>query len=194
MNKNDLRYIKTEQQIKEAFYELVNQKGFDQVTISMICKKAFISRFTFYSHYTDKFQLLQSLFEELERNLNESVNAYLLEEARKGDFKEAAKRCIQDTLTYKKEFQVLMKCNRDQFTSVIEKTYFDIPTSMYVKNYAKRKQDERIRLWKAYLISGLIGFLEEALSDKNRMKEEELIEQLYSLINQASTYFTKLVD
>lgn len=193
MNHKDLRFIKTEQQIKQAFFDLVNKTDFENITVSNICKKAMISRFTFYSHYNDKEQLLQSLFDELENNLINSVNPSILDQASKGDFKESARRCVHDALQHKKEIKALIKCNRELFKSVIEKTYFDIPTSMYVKNYTKRKQEERIQLWKSYLINGLIGFLETAISDKSGMREEELVEQLYLLINEASTQFTLLV-
>ncbi|AJA46476.1 transcriptional regulator, TetR family [Clostridium pasteurianum DSM 525 = ATCC 6013] len=58
MNKNDKRYIQTEELILKVFYDLVYEKGFDRVTVKDITKDAGISRGAFYIHYEDKYDLL----------------------------------------------------------------------------------------------------------------------------------------
>ncbi|WP_164509429.1 TetR/AcrR family transcriptional regulator [Companilactobacillus jidongensis] len=55
----DLRVIKTEKLIKDSFYKLVDQKGFEQLTITDICNDSLIGRSTFYQHYVDKYELLE---------------------------------------------------------------------------------------------------------------------------------------
>lgn len=57
----DLRVIKTKSLIKGAFIELVEEKGFDNVTVKDICSKALINRNTFYLHYFDKVDLLNKI-------------------------------------------------------------------------------------------------------------------------------------
>ena len=51
----------TKLKIKNAFVELVNEKGMESLTISDIARKAKINRGTFYLHYVDKIDLLEQL-------------------------------------------------------------------------------------------------------------------------------------
>lgn len=58
--KQDLRIVKTREAIKEAFIELIEEKGFDALTIKDITEKARINRGTFYAHYEDKYHCMSS--------------------------------------------------------------------------------------------------------------------------------------
>ena len=50
-NKNDLRFIKTEQLIRSTFTELKREKKGGHVSVTEVCKAAMINNSTFYSHY-----------------------------------------------------------------------------------------------------------------------------------------------
>lgn len=49
-----MRSRRTDKLIQNAFIKLVNEKGFDSVTITEISSVAMINRLTFYQHYEDK--------------------------------------------------------------------------------------------------------------------------------------------
>jgi len=59
----DRRIQKTRQAIVKTFVELLNEKGFDKITINDIATRANINRGTFYLHYVDKFDLLDKCIE-----------------------------------------------------------------------------------------------------------------------------------
>lgn len=59
----DLRIKRTQKSIKNAFYELIEEKGFDHISVKDITERAMISRNTFYLHYNDKFDLLNKVFD-----------------------------------------------------------------------------------------------------------------------------------
>lgn len=59
----DLRVIRTEKAIQAAFVKLVNEVGFEDVTVTSLAQEAMINRLTFYKHYTDKYDLAQSMIE-----------------------------------------------------------------------------------------------------------------------------------
>ena len=61
VKEHDLRYIRTQKLIHEAFIELMETIGFDKITVRAITEKAMINRSTFYLHYMDKFELLRTL-------------------------------------------------------------------------------------------------------------------------------------
>ncbi|CAB1244170.1 TetR/AcrR family transcriptional regulator [Clostridium sp. MT-14] len=57
----DVRIFKTKQNIQAAFIKLLGKKDFDSITIKNICEASLTSRSTFYSHYTDKYDLLEKV-------------------------------------------------------------------------------------------------------------------------------------
>ncbi|WFR58728.1 dihydroxyacetone kinase transcriptional activator DhaS [Anaerocolumna sp. AGMB13025] len=52
----------TKQAIASGLKSLMNQKGFDKITISDITKSCGLNRQTFYYHFQDKFELLNWIF------------------------------------------------------------------------------------------------------------------------------------
>lgn len=66
--KMDLRKIRTKKMIIDAFVSLVEEKGYDAVSVQDIATRAMINRATFYAHFSDK----QELYDEI---LNYAVEA-----------------------------------------------------------------------------------------------------------------------
>jgi len=64
-NSTDLRVIRTKQSIRDAFIELLEEKGFEAITVKDITTRAHINRGTFYAHYQDKFDLMTKCEEEI---------------------------------------------------------------------------------------------------------------------------------
>lgn len=65
--KTDLRILRTKKAIREAFFKLIKEKGFESITVKDITDEAMISRNTFYLHYSDKYDLLNKISNELMR-------------------------------------------------------------------------------------------------------------------------------
>ena len=63
------RNTRTEAAIKSAFITLMKQKGLAAMTVSDIARLANINRGTFYTHYTDKFDLCQQLIDDAQNDL-----------------------------------------------------------------------------------------------------------------------------
>lgn len=60
----DRRILKSQEAIKKAFIELMAENNFDHITIQDIADRANVGRRTIYSHYLDKYDLLDKLIEE----------------------------------------------------------------------------------------------------------------------------------
>ncbi|GIP33525.1 TetR/AcrR family transcriptional regulator [Paenibacillus sp. J2TS4] len=73
--KTDLRILRTRQSIRMAFYELIQEKGYEAITIQDIADRAMINRNTFYLHHHNKPDLLDTCMDEL---LSELKNAVVL--------------------------------------------------------------------------------------------------------------------
>lgn len=73
----DLRITRTQRLIRQAFYDLIKENGFENITVKDITDRAMISRNTFYLHYSDKFELLNKQCDELMRTLFFNVGRQL---------------------------------------------------------------------------------------------------------------------
>lgn len=72
-NTNDPRVKRTRQLIQDAFVALVGEKGFENVTVQHIAERAPVNRATFYSHYHDKYDLLDKSIEEMLEKLTKVI-------------------------------------------------------------------------------------------------------------------------
>ncbi|MEK3850480.1 TetR family transcriptional regulator [Paenibacillus sp. FSL R7-0340] len=50
--------------IERALIELLQQHDFKDITIKKICDQSLIGRSTFYSHYLDKYDLLEKIVKQ----------------------------------------------------------------------------------------------------------------------------------
>lgn len=63
MKKLDSRIRRTYANLTKALYELLQEKSFDNITVSQICEEAGVHRATFYKHFIDKYAFLRFYFE-----------------------------------------------------------------------------------------------------------------------------------
>ncbi len=63
--REDKRVKRTRRSLRLALMALVAQQPFEQITVKAICDRAEISRITFYTHYSDKYDLAEDIFTEL---------------------------------------------------------------------------------------------------------------------------------
>lgn len=80
IRKNDLRVRRTKVKISHAFWKLLREKGYAQITIKQLLAEAHINRTTFYAHYADKEALLNSEEDELFHDLFQIVKKAPVEE------------------------------------------------------------------------------------------------------------------
>ncbi|USL34149.1 TetR/AcrR family transcriptional regulator [Priestia megaterium] len=72
-SKTDRRIIRTKRFIRDALTELMEEKGFEGVTVRDLTKKADINRGTFYLHYQDKYDLLKKSENEVIQEIQEFI-------------------------------------------------------------------------------------------------------------------------
>lgn len=67
-HKVDRRILRTRQALRCALLELIQEKGFESVSVEEITERANLGRATFYLHYKDKEDLLLEEFREIASN------------------------------------------------------------------------------------------------------------------------------
>lgn len=73
VNVNDLRVVRTQSWLREALIKLIEQVGFDAITVQSLTREAGINRATFYQHYRDKYDLLEKSMADMLTSLKDEV-------------------------------------------------------------------------------------------------------------------------
>ena len=109
---NDERVIKTKKLIKTALSELIQEKGFDHVSITDLTQRANINRGTFYLHYQDKYDLLEKFENEVLDDINKNAENHIKSikdiDFLGEDFSNEIKPFINKVFTYIKENYIIM--------------------------------------------------------------------------------------
>ncbi|QGN33930.1 TetR/AcrR family transcriptional regulator [Microlunatus sp. Gsoil 973] len=64
MSQPDVRVLRTRTLLRHALVELIEERGFEQITVGELTSKAMVSRAAFYRNYRDKHQLVEQIFDE----------------------------------------------------------------------------------------------------------------------------------
>ncbi len=76
--KDDRRVKYTKMVLKESFIKLLGEKDISKITIKEICEHADINRATFYAHYSDQFDLMRKIEDELFANIDAYLSGYMM--------------------------------------------------------------------------------------------------------------------
>lgn len=180
----DRRIQRTKRRLKETLTGLLDQKPFEQLSVTEICAAAGASRVTFYTHYADKYELADELFRDMKRE-TEAAFARRQAEAHAGDGPAA------DACNLLESVLDLYYAHKDFFahTGQDESPYLHFAFEQYVlrgvEEYMLRSGSGEHRKYAAdriagFLCGGMGGFLEQALAEG--CPQEELRAELRALM------------
>lgn len=69
MRKTDRRTLYTKSAIKDAFLDLCSKDRYSRITIADLCRRAQISRGTFYLHYSNVAEVLEEVLDEVTESI-----------------------------------------------------------------------------------------------------------------------------
>ena len=70
---DNLRVRRTRILLREALISLIEEQGFDVLTVGELTERAMVSRAAFYRNYQDKYELVEQIFEEAMSSLFEAI-------------------------------------------------------------------------------------------------------------------------
>jgi AcrR family transcriptional regulator len=70
---SNVRVRRTQKLLREALIELIEERGFEALTIGELTSRAMVSRAAFYRTYQDKYDLVKQIFEEAMSALHSAV-------------------------------------------------------------------------------------------------------------------------
>jgi AcrR family transcriptional regulator len=69
----NLRVRRTRTLLREALVDLIEERGFDKITVGQITDRAMVSRAAFYRNYRDKYHLVEQIFDEAMARLRGTI-------------------------------------------------------------------------------------------------------------------------
>lgn len=176
------RNARTKQNIKQSFIKLIEDKGFSNITVSDITRDAGVSRGTFYVHYTDKYELLAKIEDELIMNISEALKDNLkepLSNVSTADRSGATYRVFSQALEYvdseRATMHALFSNNGDsQFFSQIKKVVDDLFTAQLTKNNGHFTNDIPIDYTKEIAINSILNIVRHWIDKDNPEDPDEL--------------------
>lgn len=157
--KQDLRYIKTEKIIHDAFYQLLREKNIQKITVRDISERAMINKTTFYSHYPS--------LDDFYRALEQKTIAYVLDQITE---------CTMLFENPEKFVEQLYNGLIDYYAVEGHIPYLQSESFGHMLNCAMKEkmksqgidvnQYANVGMLLSFLVSGLLGILGEGNSDK----------------------------
>lgn len=76
-NEADPRVIRTRRLLQDAFASLIQEKNFESITVRDIAERATVNRATFYAHFVDKYEILETrLMESFMTIINRRISGH----------------------------------------------------------------------------------------------------------------------
>lgn len=156
----DLRMYKTQNAIREAFFELRRKMPLEKIRVNELCKMAQINKSTFYRHYLDVFQLSDTLERELIQKVTSQFSSADTLYTDPALFVTSLRRAVQP---YQEEIFILFDGRILAFAEQIEEWL----TIIYLNE--ESTEEEKITL--SFLIGGAIhAFLSPKFQNEDTAK------------------------
>lgn len=175
---DDRRSIRTKKMIRVALSQLIEEKGFNDISITDIAARADINRGTFYLHYNDKYDLLQKIEDEVIQELITNCKTMSNFSIQDVDSISEPIPFLVKLFEYLKENAVFMKailgCNGDptfahKLKEIIRDCIFT-DNSIYIKENMLVPESYFI----AYVLSAHLGVIQHWLESGMEKSPEEM--------------------
>lgn len=172
--KTDRRVKYTKALLKEALVSMLKEHHISKVTVKALCSKADVNRSTFYSHYTDQYDLLRQVQDEVMNNLKSFLEQYA------DDRVPITGQNLKGILEYAKAnadlFTVLLSENCDRN---FQKDLMELVELVPFQYDARGREKEYLL---TFAISGCISLLHKWLSEGTMESPEQMAELVFKVV------------
>ncbi len=174
-SKENRRVKVTKLLLKRSFIILLEHKDISRITIKEICEEADINRSTFYAHYTDQYDLMKKIQDELVENVEVYLAPYIYDETPK-----VSTEMLERIFEYIKENGEICKLLLSERGDIhFQKRMLNLVYGKYMDdlttNLGLDKEDANYVY--AYSITGSIGVIQKWLNDDMK-KSPEYMEKI----------------
>lgn len=179
----DLRTKRTYKLLQDALFELLSKKAFDEIKVNDICELAMVHRTTFYTHFSDKYELLEYVIFEVEKEITGNLMPYSY-----STLEEFYRNMIMSLLNYidihRKFFRSILKKNEDTgFSKVFNHTCIS-----YIKEMLAKEEETGIthtvpiEIISEFYSGAVISTINWWLKSNSKLSKDELCTYIINLI------------
>lgn len=176
----DRRVKYTKMVLRDSLIELLREKPISRLTITKLCAKADINRATFYSHYTDQFDLLKQIETAFITDINSHLDHFVIE-AGEASFAQILTQMLTYIQANSSLCQALLSNNSDlDFQTNVMKVVGERVLFQWRKG--KPINETAAEYMYTYVAVGGIGVIRKWLQDDDPMPAQELAEFLTRIV------------
>lgn len=190
-NKVDRRVRKTRAQLRAGLARLLQKKSIKEITVKELVEEVDINRSTFYLHYTDIYQMLESIEQELMDEISETMHTYPPDPMGK-----------DGSYLFITQIFMILEENRDiccallgpngdiafvnRIEKIIAKTVLDRLGNIFPKNIRD------VEYAYTFCLTGCVGMIKSWLNDQHSDSPQHMAELTYQFIaNTAHLYLNQ---
>ena len=113
--RDDRRSRYSKRVIRDALFELMKEKDMSKITVKELCEKADVNRSTFYSYYSDIYDLHRKIIKEFFAMQRAFINDALLVLDKKGDLTDMG---VDDFYEVTLMYMNYVKANKEMFSFI----------------------------------------------------------------------------
>lgn len=179
----DLRTTRTYKLLKDSLLELLSKDSFDNIKVNDICNLAMVHRTTFYSHFADKYELLDYAIKDIENDLISDFSKNKFDTAK--DFYTALIMNILNYLGRKKLFFRNMLTNNYStgiITVLHNSAITNITDLLEKEEKAGIKFNTPIKIMAEFYSGAVTSIIMWWLTSNSKISEEDLCDYIVTLI------------
>ena len=190
-NPEDRRARRTRRLLKESLLEMMKQKRFSEISIRDVTDSADMNRTTFYLHYTDTTQLLQSMEEDLLTEAQMLVNAHIQETVADGSLRPVFEPILDFVVEHREVCTILFENNEvSQFAEHLQQLIHRNGTEV-IRAWFQPMDDQQLSYLLRFITYGLIGLIREWFQKNMDLPKEELLVTAEFLVDGAASRLLK---
>ena len=174
--------------IKESFIKLLKQKPISKISIKELCDDAEINRTTFYSHYSDQYDLLRQIEQEVITDFNKYINDHMTCET-----SETTIQLLIQLLEYAAKnsdlFEVLLS---DNGGTEFQKALLSITQERLIPSFQNNKNlnERTLEYLQVFVIAGMLRIVQKWLEDGTIESTQQMAKLISKLLFKGiSSYF-----
>lgn len=182
--KTDLRIIKTHKALTEAFWQMLAEKKFEDITVNELCERAMVRRATFYKHFADKYEFFAFIVRAKQAEFNAQIHQQIDDTRPQTLFLGIIQRALDFLKSNEKLVQTVLESNGLPDVLDILSRQINIDVTQKLKELAQNgiPLPASPQVMAHFFTGALVYTLRWWVTQKS-VKEDELMEELARILS-----------